>query len=72
MGAVQWLASGNPIAQHDLLKALRNGNANPIMMSNLINGYLQDLGQIKLAETIQKDWTVPKHMEVMNDIPITD
>ncbi len=62
MGAVQWLASGNPIAQHDLLKALRNGNANPVMMNNLINGYLPDLGLSRLAVAIQKDWTVPQHL----------
>lgn len=72
MGALQWLASGQPMGQHDLLEALKVSSSNPLLMDNLLNGYLPDLGLLSLVETIRKDLTFPQHMEVMNNIPIID
>lgn len=64
MEAVQWLASGNPIAKHDLLSALKAGNANPVLLQNLLTGYLPDLGYSKLAAEVQQEWTIPSQTPI--------
>ena len=64
MEAVQWLASGHPIAKQDLLEALKVSNANPSLLNNLLSGYLPDMGQSKLAAEIIKEWSVPTQQTV--------
>jgi DNA helicase-2/ATP-dependent DNA helicase PcrA len=52
MGIVQGLACGRADCQQQLLELVQNVNQNPVLLQNLINGYLPDLGQEQLAEQI--------------------
>jgi DNA helicase II / ATP-dependent DNA helicase PcrA len=49
MNAVQMLAHGDPNAEQVFLSAFQNRQANPVLVNNLVNGYLPDLGQNQLV-----------------------
>ena len=59
MGALAWLAGGEPNAREELLEALQNGGAQPDILKSLTDGYLPDLGLTDLAAQIQRSWTLP-------------
>jgi superfamily I DNA/RNA helicase len=58
MNAVTWLASGESNAAQALQQSLQSGGMRPNLLTNLIYGYLPDLGQMQLIEQLQCEWTL--------------
>ncbi len=59
MSAVTHLAGGDPKAASALQRVLHRNNLPTNLLSNLIYGYLPDLGQQALAAQFQQDWSLP-------------
>ena len=59
MNAVTWLASGERDAAQALQQSIQSGGMRPNLLTNLIYGYLPDLGQMQLIEQLMREWTMP-------------
>jgi DNA helicase II / ATP-dependent DNA helicase PcrA len=59
MNAVTHLACGESDAAQALEMSLKAGNTRSNLLNNLILGYLPDLGQMRLAEQLRREWTIP-------------
>jgi hypothetical protein len=59
MNAVTWLASGEHDAAQALQRSIQSGGMRPNLLTNLIYGYLPDLGQVQLIEQLKREWTLP-------------
>jgi len=53
MSTVQHLASGDRQAEQILKRDLQDNHSHPLVLSNLLSGYLPDMGKTKLVQNIQ-------------------
>jgi len=58
MGSVQHLASGDKQAEQILKRDLQDNHSHSLLLSNLTNGYLPDMGKTKLAQNIQNQFVL--------------
>ena len=59
MNAVTWLATGESNAAQALQQSIQSTGLRPNLLTNLIDGYLPDLGQVQLIEQLKREWTLP-------------
>ncbi|MCC6957685.1 MAG: ATP-dependent helicase [Anaerolineales bacterium] len=65
MSAVTHLARGDAQASQSLRQALLQGCFDSSLQENLLDGYLPDLGQQPLAESLRREWAVPSASHVV-------